>query len=200
VKKVIGAILVLLVLCSGPAWAKGSKGSNGSVNVSYLYTLKADLDTSVLVSWWVWSLAVQSGNQENAWFAYALMEQAMTSATVLDELVQAGGAVSYSYYDSLRSCRKDTNRALTYFYQGKTSNAYKYFSRASKGHSRVPAVSKTNSMYVTLKWMSNYTQYLVTGVSQGGSCDDGNACTQNDTWSNGQCIGSRPMSPTAPGC
>jgi hypothetical protein len=198
VKKVIGAILVLLVLFSVPAWAKGSKKT---VSVRQLYSLKAKMDTSVLVSWWVWKLAIASGDQQRAWFAYALLEQAMTSAAVFDEYLQTGTAVNSNYYNILISGNRYTNRAVTYLYRGNISRAFNNFSRLINQTKWLPAPAQTNSMfYSTLNYIKNYTQYVMTGSHNGGSCDDHNVCTQNDTWSNGQCVGDRPMSPIIPGC
>ena len=62
VKKVIGAVLVMMVLFSGSVWAKGSNGYD-------TYEIKTKMDTAVLFSWWSWSMAIQSGNTEGAWFA-----------------------------------------------------------------------------------------------------------------------------------
>ncbi|MCI5218664.1 MAG: hypothetical protein D3914_05610 [Candidatus Electrothrix sp. LOE2] len=196
VKKVIGAILVLLVLFSVPALAKAR-----TVSARQLYSLKAQMDTSVLVNWWVWKLAVASGDQQRAWFAYALLEQAMTGAAAFDNMLQTGVAVSSTSYRALLSGARYSNRAATYLYRGNISRAFNYFSRSTNQTRWLPAPAQTNSMfYSTLNYIKNYTLYVTTGSHNGGSCDDGNVCTQNDTWSNGQCVGNRPMSPINPGC
>ena len=137
-KKVIGAILVSLVLFSfaGPGWAKNN-----------YFKLKADVDNTVLVSWYMYSLAYGSRDAEKISYAAAFLDQAMQLAASLEE---TGGYLTDSDYKYFSKGRLYIDCSVTYLYTGKLSKMFKYYMKTQAQFSWLPKPAATNRMYVLL--------------------------------------------------